>query len=61
MKWELELSWQLGIALGITALLGALIAYLITRACLDKSILELHEENHRTYTKLRIEQAQNIE
>jgi DNA recombination protein RmuC len=61
MKWELELSWQLGVALGITALLGALIAYLITRARLDKSILELHEANHRTYTKLRIEQAQNIE
>ncbi len=61
MKWELELSWQLGVAIGIAALLGALIAYLITRARMDKNILDLHEANHRLYTKLRIEQAQNIE
>lgn len=61
MTWELELSWQLGIALGIAALLGALIAYLFTRARMDKNIHALHETNHRLYTKLRIEQAQNIE
>ncbi|MFK7794835.1 MAG: DNA recombination protein RmuC [Gammaproteobacteria bacterium] len=61
MKWELELSWQLGVALGIAALLGALIAYLITRARLDKDILTLHEKNNDMYTKLQVEQAQNIE
>jgi DNA recombination protein RmuC len=61
MKWELELSWQLGIAVGIATLLGALIAYLITRACLDKNILALHEKNNDMYTKLQVEQAQNIE
>jgi DNA recombination protein RmuC len=61
MKWELELSWQLGVALGITALLGALIAYLITRARLDKNILALHEKNNDIYTKLQVEQAQYIE
>ena len=61
MKWELELSWQLGVALGIAALLGALIAYLSTRARMDKSILALHEKNHGIYTQLQVEQAQNIE
>ena len=61
MKWELELSWQLGVALGIAALLGALIAYLSTRSRMDKSILALHEKNHGIYTQLQVEQAQNIE
>ncbi len=61
MKWELELSWQLGVAIGVAALLGALIAYLITRARLDKNILALHEKNNDMYTKLQVEQAQNIE
>ncbi len=61
MKWELELSWQLSVALGIAALLGALITHLITRARLDKSILALNEKNNDLYTKLQIEQAQNIE
>ena len=61
MKWELELSWQLGVALGIAALLGALIAYLSTRARMDKSILALHEKNHGIYTQLQVEQAHNIE
>tara|TARA_R110002049_G_scaffold147342_1_gene310132 strand:- start:96189 stop:97487 length:1299 start_codon:yes stop_codon:yes gene_type:complete len=61
MTWELELSWQLGVALGIAALLGALIAYLITRARLDKNILALHEKNNDIYTRLQVEQAQNLE
>lgn len=61
MKWELELSWQLGVALGIAVLFGALIAYLITRARMDKNILALHEKNNSIYTKLQVEQAQNIE
>ncbi len=61
MKWELELSWQLGVAVGIATLLGALIAYLITRARLDKNILALHEKNNDMYTKLQVEQAQNVE
>jgi len=61
MTWELELSWQLGVALGIAALFGALIAYLVTRAYMDKSILALHKANHGLHTKLQVEQAQNIE
>jgi len=61
MKWELELSWQLGIALCIASLLGALIAYLITRARMDRSIHSLHERNNSIFTQLQVEQAQNIE
>ncbi|MDW3095282.1 MAG: DNA recombination protein RmuC [Gammaproteobacteria bacterium] len=61
MKWELELSWQLGVAIGIAALLGALIAYLVTRARMDKNIHALHEKNNAIYTRLQVEQAQNIE
>jgi len=61
MKWELELSWQLGVAIGIAAVLGALIAYLITRARVDKNIFVLHEKNNTLYTKLQVEQAQNVE
>ncbi len=61
MKWELELSWQLSVAIGVAAILGALIAYLIMRARMDKNILAMHEKNNHLYTKLQVEQAQNIE
>lgn len=52
MKWELELSWLLGIAVAIAAIAGALIAYLLTRARMDKSIRVL---------QLQVEQAQYSE
>ena len=61
MKWELELTWQLGVAVGIAVLIGALLAYLLTRARMDKSISQLNEKNNQLYTQLQIEQAQHLE
>ena len=61
MKWELELTWQLGVAVGIAVLIGALLAYLLTRARMDKTISQLNEKNNQLYTQLQIEQAQHLE
>ncbi len=61
IKWELELTWQLGIAVGAACLLGALIAYLLTRSRMDKNIQDLQEKNNTLYTKLQVEQAQYVE
>ena len=61
MKWELELTWQLGVAIGIALLLGALIAYLITRARMDKTIHAINDKNNQLHTQLQIEKAQHIE
>ena len=61
MKWELELTWQLGVAVGIAVLIGALLAYLLTRARIDKTISQLNEKNNQLYTQLQIEQAQHLE
>ena len=61
MKWELELTWQLGVAIGIAIIIGALFAYLITRARMDKSIQSLHEKNNVLDTRLKVEQAQYAE
>jgi len=61
IKWELELTWQLGIAIGIAVLIGALIAHLITRARMNKSIQTLSEQNNVLRTNLKVEQAQNVE
>ncbi len=61
MKWELELNWQLGVVAGIAALLAALVAYLITRARMDKNIQTLRENINHLHTQLQVEQAQNIE
>ena len=61
MIWELELTWQLGVAIGIAIIIGALFAYLITRARMDKSIQALHEKNNVLGTRLKVEQAQYAE
>ena len=61
MKWELELTWQLGVAIGIALLLGALITYLITRARMDKTIHAINDKNNQLHTQLQIEKAQHIE
>jgi len=61
IKWELELTWQLGVALGAALLIGALLAYLITRARMDKHVNVLQEHNNSLHTQLKIEQAQSVE
>lgn len=61
MKWELELTWQLGVAIGIALLIGAQIAYLITRARMDKTIHAINDKNNQLHTQLQIEKAQHIE
>ena len=61
IKWELELTWQLGVAVGVALLLGALVAYLLTRSRMDKNIQALQEKNNTLYTKLQVEQAQYVE
>ena len=61
MKWELELNWQLGVAIGVALVVGALIAYLITRARMDKTILAIRDANNQLHTELKIEQAQSLE
>ena len=58
MILNLELSWQLGIALGVAAFISALLAYLITRHYLDKRIQQKQEENNLLVTQLKIEQTQ---
>lgn len=59
MTWELELSWQLGVALGIAALLGVLITYLIARSRYDRETQVLKDNYHLLATKLKVEQAQH--
>ena len=59
MTWELELSWQLGIALGIAALFGVLVTYLITRSRFDRETQSLKEEYNALATKFKVEQAQH--
>jgi DNA recombination protein RmuC len=55
---NLEISWQLGVALGLAALLSALLAYLFTRHYLDKKIQTQLERNHQLSTQLKVEQTQ---
>ena len=59
MTWELELSWQLGVALGIAALLGVLITYLIVRTRFDREAQSLKDDSNVLLTKLKVEQAQH--
>lgn len=59
MTWELELSWQLGVALGIAALLGILITYLLTRARFDRQAQSLKDDHNVLLTKFKVEQAQH--
>ncbi len=61
INWELELTWQLGVALGVAILIGALVAYLITRARMDKHIQRLQDKNNSLHTELQIEHAQSLE
>lgn len=61
IKWELELTWQLGVVVGIALFIGILLAYLITRARMDKDIHALQEKNSALQTELQVEQAQSIE
>ena len=58
MNLNLEISWQLGVALGLAALLSALLAYLFTRHYLDKKIQAQLERNHQLSTQLKVEQTQ---
>ena len=58
MNLNLEISWQLGVALGLAALLSALLAYLFTRHYLDKKIQTQLERNHQLSTQLKVEQTQ---
>ena len=58
MILSLELSWQLGVALGIAALFSALLAYLITRHYMDKNIQAQQDKNHLLATQLKVEQTQ---
>lgn len=59
ITWELELSWQLGVALGLAALIGILVTYLITRARFDRQTQSLQEVNNELTTNLKVEQAQH--
>ena len=61
MQWQLEFSWQLTGIIMIALVSGALIAYLITRLRLDKTIHALREKNHHLFTSLQVEQAQSKE
>ncbi len=59
MTWELELSWQLGVVLGIAALLGTLVTYVVVRSRFDSVIQDLNDEKNAFETELKVEQAQH--
>ncbi|MEM7304626.1 MAG: DNA recombination protein RmuC, partial [Pseudomonadota bacterium] len=58
MILNLELSWQLGIVLGIAAIFSALVAYLVTRHYLDKILQTEKEKNNQLEIQLKVEQTQ---
>ena len=58
MTWELELSWQLGVALGLSALFGILITYLLVRSKFDQKYQTLLDEKNTVETQLKVEKAQ---
>lgn len=58
MTWAIELSWQLGIILGITALLAALLTYLVLQRIFDRHYLPLQEQNYKLKTELQVERTQ---
>lgn len=59
ITWELELSWQLGIALLIAALIGVLVTYLVARVRFDRQSQVLQNVNNELATELKVEQAQH--
>ena len=58
MIWALEVNWQLGIVLGIAALLGALITYFIIFKKYQQQYQTLQEHTHKIKTELQVERAQ---
>lgn len=61
MQWPLELDWQSPGAVAIALLAGALIACLLTRLRMHKTIHSLREKNHHLFTSLQVEQARSAE
>lgn len=61
MIWELEPGWQLGLALGVALMVGALAAYFIARVRTDKIIDAYKEKINELNTQLKVEQTQYSE